>query len=173
VEGVGGLGVEVMFWIAPSIEIKTTQQLPQRLGLFGLLSVGFIAVALLTVLGFLRYIFFSFRPRFIELGILQAIGLSAGQIMAGLAWELVFLILVGVLAGALLGVWASQLFIPFLLVKDMAIVGIPARIPKTAWAAIVRIYVLFISLFLTALGGLTIRLLHIEIFKVTILGEML
>ncbi len=43
---------------------------PERQGLFGLLSVGFTALAFLTTLGFLLYAFFSFRRRFIELGIL-------------------------------------------------------------------------------------------------------
>jgi len=42
--------------------------------LLGLLSVGFITAAVLTVLGFILYAMFSFRRRFIELGMLRAVG---------------------------------------------------------------------------------------------------
>ena len=60
-----------------------------------MLSVGFLAAALLTVLGFFLYALFSFRRRFIEMGVLRAVGLSAGQMTVFLASELAFLIVVG------------------------------------------------------------------------------
>ena len=98
----------------PCAAIADEQRRPERQGLFGLLSVGFVAAALLTVLGFLLYALFSFRRRIIELGILRAIGLSAGQMTSFLAWELAFLILTGLVAGTVLGAWISNLFIPYL-----------------------------------------------------------
>ena len=82
--------------------------------MFGLLSVGFVASALLTVLGFLLYALFSFRRRFIEMGMLRAIGLSVKQMTIFLAAELASLILLGIGAGTLVGVFASKLFVPFL-----------------------------------------------------------
>ena len=73
------LDLRVMDWRASRPAIDEEQLLPSRQGLFGVLSVGFLAAALLTVLGFLLYALFSFRRRFIELGTLRAIGLSPGQ----------------------------------------------------------------------------------------------
>ena len=108
------LGVNVLDWKAPLPGIQAEQQRPERQGLFGLLSVGFMASAVLTILGFLLYAFFSFRRRFIELGVLRAIGLSAWQMTVFLAWELAFLLLVGAAAGTGLGAWVSKLFIPYL-----------------------------------------------------------
>jgi putative ABC transport system permease protein len=93
------------------------QTQPARQGLFGVLSVGFLAAAGLTVLGFLLYAVFSFRQRFIELGVLRAIGLSVGQMAAFLAGEQLALIVIGAVVGTGLGVWASRLFIPFLQVR--------------------------------------------------------
>jgi len=76
-------GLNVLKWDAPLAMVVEQQQRPERQGLFGLLSVGFMAAAFLTVLGFLLYALFSFRRRFIELGILRAIGLSSVQMTAG------------------------------------------------------------------------------------------
>ncbi|MDQ5850775.1 MAG: ABC transporter permease, partial [Chloroflexota bacterium] len=50
--------------------ILSAQERPERQGLYGLLSVGFLASALLTGLGFLFYSVTSFQRRFIELGML-------------------------------------------------------------------------------------------------------
>ena len=65
-----GLNTLVKNWSSASLQILAAQKRPERQGLFGLLSVGFIASALLTVLGFLLYAMFSFHRRFIEMGML-------------------------------------------------------------------------------------------------------
>ena len=94
-----GLNTLVESWTSARNDILAAQQRPERQGLFGLLSVGFIASALLTVLGFLLYALFSFRRRFIEMGMLRAIGLSVRQMTTFLAAELASLILIGIGAG--------------------------------------------------------------------------
>ena len=90
-------------WDAAQLEIVSEQGRPERQGLFGLLSIGFGAAAVLTVLGFLLYALFSFRRRFIELGVLRASGLSSEQMTSFLAWELIFLIVIGGAVGT--GAW--------------------------------------------------------------------
>jgi len=171
VQGVRDLRLRVMDWDAPLLKVYAEQRRPERQGLFGLLSVGFLAAALLTVLGFLLYAFFSFRRRFIELGILRAIGLSAGQMTAFLAWELAFLILTGTVAGTFLGAWVSELFIPYLQVGTGASAHIPPYVVEIAWPAILRIYALFGLLFVAALGVLVALLMRMKIFQAVKLGE--
>jgi len=169
--GVRDLRLRVLDWDAPLLEIAAEQRRPERQGLFGVLSVGFMAAALLTVLGFLLYAFFSFRRRFIELGILRAVGLSAGQMTAFLAWELAFLILVGAAAGTGLGAWVSYLFIPYLQVGAGPSARIPPYVVEIAWPAIIRIYALFGLLFVAALAVLVALLLRMKIFQAVKLGE--
>jgi putative ABC transport system permease protein len=152
-------------------KIVDEQRRPERQGLFGVLSVGFGAAALLTVLGFLLYALFSFRRRFIELGVLRAIGLSAGQMASFLAWELAFLLLVGLAAGTGLGVWVSKLFIPYLQVGAKATDLIPPYVVEIAWPEIFRIYILFGLLFVFALGTLAALLMRMQIFQAVKLGE--
>jgi len=171
VKGFRELRLSVLDWKAPRLKIREEQKRPERQGLFGLLSVGFMTAAFLTVLGFLLYAFFSFRRRFIELGVLRAIGLSSKQTTAFLAWELVFLILTGVIAGTGLGAWVSELFIPYLQVGAGPSAQIPPFVVEIAWPAILRIYALFGLLFVVALGGLTALLLRMKIFQAVKLGE--
>jgi putative ABC transport system permease protein len=152
-------------------QIETEQQRPERQGLFGLLSIGFGAAALLTVLGFLLYALFSFRKRFIELGVLRASGLSAGQMTAFLAWELIFLISIGGFGGTILGAWISKLFIPYFQIGTTAAERIPPYQVDVAWPAVFEIYAIFGLLFLVTLIILVYLLRRMRIFEAIKLGE--
>ncbi len=166
-----GLNTLVQNWSSASINILAAQERPERQGLFGLLSVGFIASALLTVLGFLLYALFSFRRRFIEMGMLRAIGLSVKQMTMFLAAELASLILLGIGAGTLVGVFASKLFVPFLQIGSTAQANYPPFQIEIAWLSIFQIYGLFIVLFIVALVALSAVLLRMKIFQAIKLGE--
>ena len=171
-----GLGDETLTnrhidWVAPQVEIQEEQQLPERQGLFGLLSVGFSAAAILTVLGFLLYALFSFQRRYIEFGVLRAVGLSSSQMTSFLAWELAFLILMGGALGTGLGAWMSAFFIPFLQIGVDEASRIPPYAVDIAWSAIFRIYALFGILFVVALVVLVVSLRRMKIFQAIKLGE--
>lgn len=161
----------VVDYTSSAERIANEQRRPERQGLFGVLSVGFLAAAFLTVLGFFLYALFSFRRRFIELGTLRAIGLSPGQMTAFLAWELAFLILLGLGAGTYLGALISQVFIPYLQIgTDVQSMTPPFQV-EIAWPAIMRIYALFVLLFVVALSVLVGFLLRMKIFQAIKLGE--
>ncbi|HEX5840451.1 MAG TPA: FtsX-like permease family protein [Anaerolineales bacterium] len=166
-----GLNTIVRDWKSAELDIRTEQRRPERQGLFGLLSVGFVASALLTVLGFLLYALFSFRRRFIEMGMLRAIGLSIRQMTGLLAAELAFLVLLGIGVGTALGVFASRLFVPFLQIGASAQSQYPPFQIEIAWLAIAEIYVLFALLFVAALSALSALLVRMKIFQAIKLGE--
>jgi putative ABC transport system permease protein len=166
-----GLNTVVQSWSSARNNILAAQKRPERQGLFGLLSVGFVASAILTVLGFLLYALFSFRRRFIEMGMLRAIGLSVKQMTAFLAAELASLILIGIGAGTLVGVFASRLFVPFLQIGSSSQANYPPFQIEIAWLSIFQIYGLFIVLFVVALGVLSAILLRMKIFQAIKLGE--
>ncbi|MGI6208884.1 MAG: FtsX-like permease family protein [Anaerolineae bacterium] len=151
--------------------VKDYERQPERTGTFGILSVGFVTSALLTVLGFLLYSMVSFQRRFIELGILRAIGLSIGQMSAFLALEQAFLILTGLIVGTGLGVWASSLFIQFLQVGAGKYALTPPFEVKMAWGAIANIYIVFIGMFVFAVGTMIHMLVRMRIFQAVKLGE--
>ena len=67
----------------PTALLAANDLRPERQGLFGLLSVGFIAAMLVTMIGFLAQTLLGFQRRMVELGVLRAIGMSTRQ-LAGL-----------------------------------------------------------------------------------------
>jgi len=156
-----------------SEELYAAKSRPERQGFFGLLSVGFMALALLTVLGFLLYAFFSFRRRFIELGMLRAIGLSRVQMISLLGSELAFLFIVGLATGTALGVWVSEFFIPQLQVGNDMAARIPPYLVQIDWSSVFQIYILFGLLFVIAMVILTFLLMRMKIFEAIKLGEAL
>ncbi len=163
--------IQVIEWRSARERVAVEQVRPERQGLFGVLSVGFLAAALLTVLGFLLYTLFSFRRRSIELGTLRAVGLSPRQMTMFLTWEMLFLLLISVAAGTGIGALVSAVFIPYLQIGSDAAALTPPFVVELAWPAIVRIYVLFGLLFAVALGVLVVLLRRMRIFEAIKLGE--
>jgi putative ABC transport system permease protein len=171
VEGVRDLGLVVVTDRDARETIAAEQTRPERQGLFGLLSVGFIAAAALTVIGFLVYAVVSFQRRFIELGMLRAIGLSTRQMAAYLAGELAALILTGVALGSGLGVWASTLFIPYFQVGSDKTALVPPFVVQVAWQQLGVILIIFGAMFVVAVAVLAVLLTRMRVFEAVKLGE--
>ncbi|MDZ4722147.1 MAG: FtsX-like permease family protein [Roseiflexaceae bacterium] len=152
-------------------QILTERDRPERQGFFGLLSVGFVASAFLTVLGFLFYSVLSFQRRFVELGMLRAIGLSSRQLAVLLGWETALIIGAGMLAGTLIGVTASQLFIPFLQVRRSGKPLLPPFVVQIAWDQIGLIYAVFGAMLLLAVIVMLMLLRRMKLFQAVKLGE--
>ena len=151
--------------------IAGEQGRPERQGLFGLLSVGFLAAAALTVLGFLVFAVVSFQRRFIELGMLRAIGLSVGQMSAYLAGEQAVLILTGLGIGTLLGFVASVLFIPYFQVGSDKFALVPSFVVQIAWNQLGTIYAIFAIMFVLAVVVLSLLMVRMKIFEAVKMGE--
>jgi putative ABC transport system permease protein len=166
-----GLNTFIGGWTSAPRNILAQQRRPERQGLFGLLSAGFLAAALMTALGFLLYALFSFRRRFIEMGMLRAIGLSVRQMIELLAAELASLILLGMGVGTALGVLASRLFVPFLKMGATTQAQYPPFQIEIAWLSIFEIYILLAALFLAAMGVLVGLLVRMKVFQAIKLGE--
>ena len=139
--------------------------------MFGLLSVGFLASAFLTVLGFLFYSVLSFRRRFVELGMLRAIGLSIGQMAALLTCEQGLIIGTGMGIGTALGVTASTLFIPFLQVRADQHPQTPPFVVKISLEQISIIYAIFGGMLVLAVIITMLLLARMRVFQAVKLGE--
>jgi putative ABC transport system permease protein len=171
VDDVRDLGLAVVASQDARATILAEQARPERQGLFGLLSVGFLAAAALTVLGFLVYAVVSFQRCFIELGMLRAVGLSVQQMSAYLAGEQALLILGGVALGTAIGLLASALFIPYFQVGSDKTALVPPFIVRTAWEQLGTIYAIFAVMFVVAVLALIFLLLRMKIFEAVKMGE--
>jgi putative ABC transport system permease protein len=172
VAGVRDLGLAVTAVSDAQALIAEEQGRPERQGLFGLLSVGFLAAAALTVLGFLVYAVVSFQRRFIELGMLRAVGLSVGQMAAYLVGEQALLIMAGGGIGTALGICASLLFIPYLQVGAGKVAQVPPFEVQIAWGGLWTIYAVFGVMFVLAVVLLILLLVRMRIFEAVKLGEV-
>jgi putative ABC transport system permease protein len=144
---------------------------PGRTGIFGILTVGFIVAALLTVLGFMLYSFLSAKRRMQQLGILRAMGLSIRQLVSLFLFEQGFLIALGVVVGSILGVLTGTLFIPFLQIRSEAHAGIPKFVVMTAWDDITKIYIMFGVILAIAFPAFIWMLARMKIHEAIKFGE--
>ena len=158
-------------WQEPVSSISKRLIEPERQGLFGLLSVGFVSAALLTVFGMFLYALFSYRRRVVELGVLRAVGLSTRKMTALIGWELALLIISGVVLGTTLGVGVSRLYVPFLQIGTTPEEQIPPYVVEIVWGAVSQVYILFVFLFLIALAALITLALRMRVFMAIKLGE--
>jgi putative ABC transport system permease protein len=171
VDELGELQFRIMDHYDARTRVAEEQAKPERRGIFGLLSVGFVAAAVLTVMGFLLYSFISFRRRFIELGVLRAIGLSVPQMGAFLAFEQFFLVAIGILGGMGLGTWAGSLFIPFLQVGAGEHAHTPPFVVLVAWDDVMIIVAVFAAMFVVAIMGMIWLLSRMRVFEAIKMGE--
>jgi putative ABC transport system permease protein len=102
----------------PSAFVNAEILQPQRQGLFGLLSIGFVATGVMSMIGMLAYILLTLRKRSVEFGVLRAIGISQTSLRLTLALEQLITIGFSTLLGLSIGIITSVLYLPFLKVRQ-------------------------------------------------------
>lgn len=128
---------------------------PVALGLLGALALGSIAAAAFAVIGFVVGSNVSIRERLGEFALLRALGLSSRQLSGWLTLEQTFLLVVGLLAGAGIGVLMAWLVLPFALLSDTGASLVPEPIivvPLEVFAGVgvLAVVVLFATVALVA-----------------------
>ncbi len=153
------------------VETALARRDPQRTGVYGALTIGFIVSAGLTVLGFLLYAVLSLRSRLLQLGVLRAMGLSIGQLLTALGLEQVYTVGVGLLAGTASGLLAARLYLPLLqLSADLADGLLPFRI-VTDPVDRVRLYAVLGVMLLAGFLSLGAVIRSMQIHQAVKLGE--
>jgi putative ABC transport system permease protein len=154
-------------------DLRVSMDQPERMGLFGILNVGFIATGLMPGIGFVLYSYASLRRRFIQLGILQAIGLSVSQLIGYLVLEQFLLMGLAIALGAAVGLLTSYLFVPLLQVSTTGAGAVPPFEVLIGWAESGWLSLAFgFVLFLTILGTVA-YLAQIKVFQAVKMGEAL
>lgn len=171
VSGVRRLGITVIDARDAATLIREEQAQPRRQGLFGLLSVGFIAAGGLTLLGFLLAGLITARRRAIELGVLRALGMSGSGVAVALVVEQLTLVVAGIAAGTGIGLLAATLVVPLLQVGAGPRPGTPPYPPQIAWDQVTLIYLVFAAALLLTLLALAWVLGRMKLFQAVKLGD--
>jgi putative ABC transport system permease protein len=138
------MGVEVGKPMDARALIREEQAKTERVGVFGTLSIGFLAAVAMAGMGLLLYSYASLRERLYSLTVLRAIGLNLRQVVIQVTMEYTVLTVCGATIGALVGVAASRFFAPFFTVTGEAGTPLPPLIPVIARQDVAYLVIAFV-----------------------------
>jgi predicted lysophospholipase L1 biosynthesis ABC-type transport system permease subunit len=171
IEAVQEMGVHIHRWVDIRDEMKIEQARVERVGIFGTLTIGFLAAAVLSGVGLMVYNYASLQERLFRFTILRAVGLKLVQIIGQVAIEYVVLMVYGVVGGAAIGAWASHLFIPFFQATDRSVLNPPMLLPLVAWDEIGRISAVFAGVLIVVQVAVMAAALRRGVFQALRMGD--
>ncbi len=170
-DAAGGLGVTITQIKDLRAMITDDTSRLERVGVFGMLSIGFLAAAGISILGLLMYISSSLVTRLQRFAVLRAIGFSLNQLMTVVTLEFVTVIVYGVGGGSLLGVLASRLFVPFFQLTEDPSLPVPPFVAEIAWREIGTFSLAFGVLLGAAVAGLLYGVARRQLAQALRLGD--
>jgi putative ABC transport system permease protein len=144
---------------------------PEWVGLFGILSVGFLLTGLMACIAFVLDTFASLQKHYIQLGIFQAIGLSLRQLVSYLVLERVILMAVALGCGTLIGFVTSLLFLPILQISAAPGTPVPPFQVLVGWVQSAWLILIFAVVLLGVIVSTIGYLVQIKIFQAVKMGE--
>ncbi len=102
------LGIDVVNRRYASRILADEQAVMERVGVFGTLSISFIAAAVMAAVGLLTYSYASLNERLFQFSVLRAVGLRRSQIIGQVALEYGILTTFGAIMGVLAGTLAAD-----------------------------------------------------------------
>ena len=140
-------------------------------GTNGVLTVGFILVLAVCMVGFLIFWILSIRSRTLQFGVFRAMGMPMGGLIELLIAEQVCVSLTSVAAGAGVGILASRLYVPLIQLSYTSMdVTLPLRIVAEG-SDYARLFSVFGAVFVICLAALAILVKRIRIAQALKLGE--
>ena len=141
---------------------------PLTIGIYGVVSVGFLIAVALALLGLIVYAYLSLQQRLSEVAIVRALGLSQGQVRSLVLFEQVFLLGAAILGGLIAGLSTTQLFLPYV---PIATNMMPPFLVVMPWGAIGEFVLALLVVFVLALSLHVSLLLRLQLGRVLRLGE--
>lgn len=167
----GKKGIQVLTVMDARRELYLARRDPQKMGLYGIISIGFCVAVLLTVIGYLLHTFISMRGRLLQFGVLRAVGLSLGQLVGLLVMEQLWSVGIGLLFGTILGRAISLVFVPFLRSAAAFAGETPPFLVVIAKSDLGLIYGVLLPVLLLALCILGYSLARLQVHQAVKLGE--
>lgn len=95
-----------------SQEVVSEKNDPMLQGMNGALTLGFIIIMIMCIIGFLIYWILAIKVRTLQFGILRAMGMTFKEIIGMLFYEQLLVSGVAIIASVFIGGIASDLFVP-------------------------------------------------------------
>jgi putative ABC transport system permease protein len=151
--------------------IKAEQDKMERVGIFGTLSVSFLAAAAMAGAGLLVYNYASLQERFFRFAVLRAMGLAARQLTGQVVLEYAVLTLYGAGNGVLIGLIVSYVFVPFFRVTGEEGLPLPPLLPLIGWEEIIRLAAGFVVTMILAQVLVVVIGVRRGVFEALQMGE--
>ncbi|MBN1640164.1 MAG: ABC transporter permease [Anaerolineae bacterium] len=171
IKQVEGMGVFISRWVDSRELIAEEQAQVERVGIFGTLTIGFLGAAVLSGIGLLVYNYASLQERLFRFTILRAVGLSLMQVVSQVSIEYLVLMIYSVAGGAAIGIFASDLFIPFFQAADQNVINPPKLLPMIAWDDISKISAAFTVTLVVAQIAVIAAALRGGVFQALRMGD--
>lgn len=165
-------GVEPIRWRHTPTLIAEEQAQMERVGIFGTLSVGFLAAAVMAFLALLIHSYASLQERLYQFGVLRAVGVMRRQLIGQIVLEYALLASYGSISGAVIGATASELFTPFFRITAQEKIPLPPLIPIIAEDQILRLALIFAGMIVLVELGVTVQALSRRLFDALRMGYL-
>jgi putative ABC transport system permease protein len=123
--------------------ITEEQAKMERVGVFGTLSISFMAAAVMAAMGLLTYSYASLQERLYHFAMLRAMGLRRRQVVGQVFLEYAILTAYGSAAGVFIGSWTAEFFVPLFRVTGERGIPLPPLLPVIAQEEIIPLAVVF------------------------------
>ncbi len=151
--------------------IAAEQAKMERVGVFGTLSVGFIAATFMAALGLLTYSYASMNERMYLFSVMRSIGLNRNQVVGQVALEYAILTAYGATAGVIAGSTAATMFVPLFRITGDLGRALPPLLPILARQEIFPMAILFAGVMIVLEMLVITSALYQKLFSALRLGH--
>lgn len=154
-----------------SQNIITEKNDPMLQGMNGALTLGFIIIMIMCIIGFLIYWILSIKSRTLQFGILRAMGMSYGGVIAMIIYEQILVSGVSIFAAIFIGGIASDLFVPLFQTLYDAAERVPGFAVIPLRSDYIKLYIVIAAMLLVGFIVLGRLISKIKISQALKLGE--
>ena len=166
----GGFGDPIVF-DAEALRDAQNEDPLTAAGWDGLLFLSFSSVLLLSILGFLVSSLTSAGARALEFAILRTLGFSLRQTLAVVTFEKVFIVVLAMAVGTLVGARLGIFMLQFLGITEHGEEVVPPFVLATDWGTIGIVYAILGAIFLLTIGVVVALYARLALYRVLRLGE--
>ena len=152
-------------------EIISEKNDPMLQGMNGALTLGFIIIMIMCIIGFLIYWILSIKSRTLQFGILRAMGMRYREIIAMIIYEQILTSGAAIIAAIFIGGIASDLYVPLFRYLYTVKEQVPGFVIIPQRADYIKVYMVIAAMLLVSFVILGILIRRINISKALKLGE--
>lgn len=137
----------------------------------GILAISFVAVLLLSAIGFMVYSYLTSHERALEFAILRTLGFSKGQVFAAVLIEHLFVIVAGIGLGTLVGLQVGFLMMDLFEIDEQGLEVLPPFALGISWPQVFFVWGVLALVFVVTLAIVVLRYSRLALHRVLRVGD--